>query len=150
MAHGLIDNPTPSVVPYTDSIAPTECHAERYRSSSLPDCCLYAILALVGHAWFRMLCATTVSLRRVGAFLFFVFFIVPGAVCFRSSATTGVLVHVHPSGNAYPKRYFLSVERGSDPWYQGTPGLVCCVLQQSVYVRSCAFLCFGCFARTWS
>ena len=31
-----------------------------------------------------------------------------------------------------------------------TPGLVCCVLQQSDYVRSCAFLVFDFLARTWS
>ena len=56
-------------VPHADSMAPTESFTERYRSSSHPDRCLYAMLAfIVGYALFRMLC------RRSCAFRFFDFF----------------------------------------------------------------------------
>ena len=112
------DKPTPSVVPHADSIAPSESHTERYRSPSRPDHCLYAMLSFIGYAWSRMLCATAVRLRTVVCVpFFFFFFLVPGPVCFVSSATTAVLLHVHPAANAHPKGYFLSAERCSDPWY---------------------------------
>ena len=64
--------PTPSVVPHTDSIAPTESYTERYLSSSNPDRCLDAMLALiVGYALSRMLCTTAVGLRTVVCVSFF-------------------------------------------------------------------------------
>ena len=68
------------------------------------------MLAFIGYAWSRILCATAaIRLRTVVC--------VPGPVSFRTSATTAVLVHVHPAANAYPKGNFLSDGRGSDPWY---------------------------------
>ena len=64
--------PTPRVVPHTDSIAPTESYTERYLSSSNPDRCLDAMLALiVGYALSRMLCTTAVGLRTVVCVSFF-------------------------------------------------------------------------------
>ena len=95
------------------------------------------MLAFIGYAWSGMLCATAVRLRTVVCVAFFGFFIVPGPVCFWSSATTGVLVHVHPAENAYPKGYFLSVERGSDPWYH--VWYVVCYSSPSTYGRVRSF-----------
>ena len=109
---------TKRVVPHTDSIAPTESHKERYRSSSHPDCCLYAVLAFIGYTWSRMLCATAaVRLRTVVCVLFFRLFSRAWLVCFRSSATTALLAHVHTAANASPKGTFLSAGRGADTWY---------------------------------
>ena len=54
---------------------------------------------------------------RLCELLLFVVLVIPGPVWFWSFVTIAVLVHVHPAASAYPKDYFLSAERSSDPWY---------------------------------
>ena len=42
-------------------VAPTESHAERSLSSSHPDRCLYAVLAFIRYAWYRVVCYSSTS-----------------------------------------------------------------------------------------
>ena len=146
-------------MPNTDSIAPTDSHTERYRSSSHSDRYLYAMLAFIGYAWSRMLCATAVRLRTVVCVPFFRFFfsylVLPA--CHRrpllpysytytqqrmltarviSSPSSVVLTDGITNGSLSPE-CFLYVQRTAyDPWYHEWIPLPRVLLVRTAYIVS--------------
>ena len=110
------------------------------------------MLAFIGCAWSRMLCATAARLRTVVCVPFFPFFFSYLVMSAFDRHPLRVLPHsytyVHPASNAYPMGYFLSAERDSDLWYHESIHLPRMPLERTAYsVSRRLFFSAACFIR---